>query len=184
MPSHWVHAPGSKSVHPHHQNHRSSGNSKSATGVSGKTTAATERMGRGQVAFHIAALAIDDGSNLSHLRTMPAKTISPDVDFKRHLSEAIRARMAQHGLSISQLAERMGTGRAAVRRILDARNTSITFRSINRAAQAVGLKVTLSSEPMSPEELGELAHRLARSKKPAETSKLKAQILKGFYGEV
>ena len=115
---------------------------------------------------------------------MPAKTISPGVDFKRHLSESIRARMVQHGLSISQLAERMGTGRAAVRRILDARNTSITFRSINRAAQAVGLKVTLVAEPMSPEELGELAHRLANSKKPNETSKLKAQILKGFYGEV
>ena len=115
---------------------------------------------------------------------MPTKTISPDVDFKRHLSEAIRVRMAQHGLSISQLAERMGTGRAAVRRILDDRNTSITLRSINRAAQAVGLKVTLSSEPMSPEELGAFAHRLARSKNPAETSKLKVQILKGFYGEV
>jgi transcriptional regulator with XRE-family HTH domain len=127
---------------------------------------------------------MDSGSNLSHLGNMRAKTISPDLDFKRHLSESIRARMDQHGLSISQLAERMGTGRAAVRRILDASNTSITFRSINRAAQAVGLKVTLIAEPMSPEELGELAHRLANSKKPGETRKLKAQILKGFYGEL
>jgi len=139
---------------------------------------------RASSVFNFAALAVDSGSNLSHRRNMPAKTITPDVDFKRHLSESIRVRMDQYGLSISQLAERMGTGRAAVRRILDASNTSITFRSISRAAQAVGLKVTLIAEPMSPEELGELAHRLAKSKKPDETSKLKAQILKGFYGEV
>ena len=115
---------------------------------------------------------------------MIAKRADPDLELKRSLTEFIRKKMAQDNLSISALADRMGTGRTAVRRILDANNTSITFRSMSRAAQAVGLKVTLVAEPMSPEELGELAHRLANSKKPDETSKLKAQILKGFYGEV
>ena len=71
-----------------------------------------------------------------------------DIDFKRSLAATIRQRMKEDNLSISTLAERMGTARTAVRRILDARNTSITFRSMSRAAQAVGLKIKFVSEPM------------------------------------
>jgi transcriptional regulator with XRE-family HTH domain len=81
-------------------------------------------------------------------------TDDSDLQLKRSLAEVIQKKMAQDNLSISALAVRMGTGRTAVRRILDANNTSITFRSMSRAAQAVGLKVTLVAEPMSPEELG------------------------------
>ena len=90
--------------------------------------------------------------------------------------------MKEDNLSISTLAERMGTARTAVRRILDARNTSITFRSMSRAAQAVGLKIKLVAEPMSPEELGALAHRLAGNTNPAESARLVAKITDGFYG--
>ena len=90
--------------------------------------------------------------------------------------------MNKENLSIVALAKRMGTARTAVRRILDARNTSITFRSMSRAAQAVGLKIKLVAEPMSPEELGALAHRLAGQKNPAEADRLVAKITEGFYG--
>jgi transcriptional regulator with XRE-family HTH domain len=90
--------------------------------------------------------------------------------------------MKEDNLSIAALAERMGTARTAVRRILDARNTSITFRSMSRAAQAVGLKIKLVAEPMSPEELAALAHRLAGQKNPAEADRLVAKITEGFYG--
>jgi hypothetical protein len=79
------------------------------------------------------------------------------------------------------LAARIGTGRTAVRRILDAENTSITFRSMSRAAHAVGLKIKLIAEPMSPDELGHLAQRLAKSKTKTETAQLTAQITAGFY---
>ena len=89
--------------------------------------------------------------------------------------------MKQDHLSISGLAERMGTARTAVRRILDEKNTSITFRSMSRAAQAVGLKIKLVAEPMSPEELGKLAHRLASNKDRVESAKLATQITEGFY---
>lgn len=89
--------------------------------------------------------------------------------------------MKRDHLSISALAERMGTARTAVRRILDAKNTSITFRSMSRAAQAVGLKIKLVAEPMSPEELGKLAHRLEGNKNHAESAKLTTQITEGFY---
>jgi hypothetical protein len=37
------------------------------------------------------------------------------------------------------------------------------------------------AEPMAPEELGKLAHRLAGSKSPSETARLSAQIVDGFY---
>jgi len=89
--------------------------------------------------------------------------------------------MKEDNVSVSALAERMGTARTAVRRILDARNTSITFRSMSRAAQAVGLKIKLVAEPMSPDELGALAHRLAGNKSPAESKRLIAKITGGFY---
>ena len=113
---------------------------------------------------------------------MPTRTaISPDLELKRSLAASIRQKMEQDNLSISALAERIGTGRTAVRRILDAQNTSITFRSMSRAAHAVGLKIKLIAEPMSPDDLGALAHRLAKSKTKAESAKLAAQITEGFY---
>jgi len=97
------------------------------------------------------------------------------------MTASILKKMKEDDLSISALAERMGTGRTAVRRILDAENTSITFRSITRAAQAVGLRIKLIAEPMSPDDLGKLAHRLAKSKSRAESAKLTSEITKGFY---
>jgi transcriptional regulator with XRE-family HTH domain len=103
------------------------------------------------------------------------------MEFKRPLAEAIRERMKQENLSISALAKRMGTARTAARRVLDAKNTSITFRSMSRAAEAVGLKIKLVAEPMSPEELGKLTHRLAGNKSRVESHRLSAQIIDGFY---
>jgi CRISPR/Cas system CSM-associated protein Csm2 small subunit len=113
---------------------------------------------------------------------MPTRTASLyDVEIKRSLTASIQKKMAQDNLSISALAERIGTGRTAVRRILDAKNTSITFRSMSRAAQAVGLQIKLIAEPMSPDDLGKLAHRLAKSKSRTKSAKLAAQITEGFY---
>jgi CRISPR/Cas system CSM-associated protein Csm2 small subunit len=113
---------------------------------------------------------------------MPTRTASLyDVELKRSLTASIQKKMAQDNLSISALAERIGTGRTAVRRILDAKNTSITFRSMSRAAQAVGLQIKLIAEPMSPDDLGKLAHRLAKSKSRTKSAKLAAQITEGFY---
>jgi DNA-binding phage protein len=113
---------------------------------------------------------------------MPTRaTLSADIELKRSLTASILDKMHQDNLTISALADRMGTGRTAVRRILDAKNTSITFRSMSRVARAVGLKIKLIAEPMSPDDLGALAHRLAKSKSRAKSAKLSAQITEGFY---
>jgi transcriptional regulator with XRE-family HTH domain len=124
---------------------------------------------------------LDSGSILNQIGGMPTQ-IASDAEFKRPLAEAIRERMKRENLSVSALAKRMGTARTAVRRVLDAKNTSITFRSMSRAAEAVGLKIKLVAEPMSPEELGKLAHRLAGNTSRAESDRLVAKITEGFYG--
>ncbi len=112
---------------------------------------------------------------------MPVRTLPPDVEFKRSLVQSIQKKMQAERLSISTMAQRMGTARTAVRRILDARNTSITFRSMSRAAEAVGLKIKLVAEPMTPKELGKLASQLAKSSKAVEARKIADKITEGFY---
>jgi len=109
------------------------------------------------------------------------RTVSSDVEFKRSLISSIQKKMQADRLSVSAMAKRMGTGRTAVRRILDAKNTSITFRSMSRAAQAVGLKIKLVAEPMSRKELGKLASHLAKSKKAGEARRIADEITEGFY---
>ncbi len=52
---------------------------------------------------------------------------------------------------------------------------------MSRAARAVGLKIKLIAEPLSPDELGKLAHPLARTKSKAASAKISAQITEGFY---
>ena len=105
-----------------------------------------------------------------------------DLEIKRCFAESIQKKMDQDNVSISALAQRMKTGRTSVRRILDATNTSVTFRSMTRAAEAVGLQIRLTAIPMSAEKLGHLAHRLAESDDKAEARKLTDEIVSGFYG--
>lgn len=127
---------------------------------------------------------IDAGTKLYQPHEMPptlSLSTGPEIELKRSLTACIRAKMAQDNLSISALAERMGTGRTAVRRILDEENTAITFRSMSRVAQAVGLHIKLVAEPMSAEDLGKLAHRLAKSRSRAKSAALAAEITQGFY---
>jgi DNA-binding Xre family transcriptional regulator len=50
-------------------------------------------------------------------------------------------------MTVSQLAERLGTSRAAVNRMLDEANTSITLNTLARAASAVGCQVRLEIVP-------------------------------------
>jgi hypothetical protein len=38
-----------------------------------------------------------------------------------------------------------------------------------------------AAEPMSPDELGKLDHRLAGNESPTETARLSAQIIDGFH---
>jgi len=51
--------------------------------------------------------------------------------------------MKRRRTSVSKLAETLGTSRAAVSRVLDEENTSITLTTLTRTAIALGCKVRL-----------------------------------------
>ena len=62
---------------------------------------------------------------------------------KAILADQIRAAMAAERLSKSAMAMRMNTSRRALDRLLDPDNDSVTLRTLQRAANAVGRKLQL-----------------------------------------
>ena len=63
-------------------------------------------------------------------------------------------------ITVAGLAKQLGTGRTAVRRALDVKNTSTTFKTIQRTARALGYTVKLEARPLTPRELGNLAQKM------------------------
>jgi antitoxin component HigA of HigAB toxin-antitoxin module len=63
---------------------------------------------------------------------------------KKVIAAALTKQMDRRGITVSALAERLGTSRAAVGRVLDEQNTSITLNTLSRAASAVGCEVRLN----------------------------------------
>ncbi len=62
---------------------------------------------------------------------------------KRALSLQLRRLAKEQSLSKSKMATRMKTSRAAVDRLLDASNPSITLTTLGKAARALGRKVKI-----------------------------------------
>ena len=59
------------------------------------------------------------------------------------------------------------------------------IRRLPRAEQALVLEFArqvVANHPLSPEDLGQLAVRLAESRDPAEADRLQQEIIRGFYG--
>lgn len=76
------------------------------------------------------------------------KTADRDVTtIKRQLSRTLRSRLKQKGVTVAALARNTGTSRAAIRRVLDDRNTSITLHTIVRTAKSLGYRLRLTMEP-------------------------------------
>ena len=67
------------------------------------------------------------------------------VAIKRVLAFQLAQLMKQQSLSKVELAKRMNTSRAALDRLLDPRNSSVTLHTLHNAAKAVGgeLKIAL-----------------------------------------
>ena len=119
------------------------------------------------------------------LAVMPTAPKNPLVSrsaatVKRTLARRMREEMEARRITVSDLAKALGTGRAAVRRILDEENTSITLDTLTRAAGTLGLEVSLQARRLSPAELGALAARLPAAGR-RETVALRRKILTGFY---
>ena len=64
---------------------------------------------------------------------------------KRVLAWQIEQAMEKQGVTKTEMAKRMGTSRAALDRLLDAENTSVTLQTMCRATAVLGreLKITL-----------------------------------------
>lgn len=62
---------------------------------------------------------------------------------KKVIASALTRQMKRRRVSVSKLAEALGTSRAAVNRVLDEGNTSITLNTLSRAATALGCRVKL-----------------------------------------
>jgi DNA-binding phage protein len=101
------------------------------------------------------------------------------VAVKRTLANSMKAR----NITVAGLAKQLHTGRTAIRRTLDAKNTSTTFKTIQRTAKALGFAVKLEARPLSPDELGALAQRMVKAKTIEEGDRLEAELVKGFFGD-
>ena len=101
------------------------------------------------------------------------------IQVKRTLANSMKAQR----LTVAGLAKQPRTGRTAVRRTLVAKNTSTTFKTIQRTAKALGFAVKLEARPLSPEALGALAERMVKAKTVEEGDRLEAELVKGFYGD-
>jgi antitoxin HicB len=66
---------------------------------------------------------------------------------KRALALQLGRLAAEQSLSKSEMAARMSTSRAALDRLLDGSNTSLTLTSLGKAARALGRKVKIELVP-------------------------------------
>jgi predicted XRE-type DNA-binding protein len=62
---------------------------------------------------------------------------------KRVLSRQLEAVMKEQGLSKAEMARRMHTSRAALDRLLDPENDSVTLNTLQKAATVIGRQVRL-----------------------------------------
>jgi antitoxin HicB len=63
------------------------------------------------------------------------------VAIKRVVAWQIAQEMERTGMNKTQLAEKLGTNRTQVNRLLDPDNDGVTLRTLQRAADAVGRKL-------------------------------------------
>jgi DNA-binding phage protein len=115
---------------------------------------------------------------------MATKTKSNDLfALKRQIARSLRSKLERDNVSVSKLAKQIGTGRTAIRRVLDDTNTGITLRTMHKTAEALGLRLVLEARPMSPKELAAIAARMVDAETEAEARSLKKKLIDGFYGD-
>jgi antitoxin HicB len=84
------------------------------------------------------------GSNFQNfLKTQGLHEEVHAAALKRALSLKVHDLMKQKRVNKSAMAARMRTSRAAVHRLLDPENTSVTLATLNRAARSLGRKVKI-----------------------------------------
>ncbi len=84
------------------------------------------------------------GSNFSDfLRDEGILEETQAAALKKVIATALAKRMKQRKVSVSALAGKLKTSRAALNRVLDEENTSITLHTLSRTASALGCRLKL-----------------------------------------
>jgi transcriptional regulator with XRE-family HTH domain len=81
------------------------------------------------------------------MKTLEDPSLREVFAIKRTISSSLRSRLKQTGVTVASLARDTGTSRTAIRRVLDAKNTSITLQTMVRTAKSLGYRVCLTMEP-------------------------------------
>ena len=68
-------------------------------------------------------------------------------EVESHLEEKVADLMERKNVKKTAMAKRMQTSRAALDRLLDPSNTSVTLATLNRAAKALGRKLKIELVP-------------------------------------
>jgi transcriptional regulator with XRE-family HTH domain len=105
------------------------------------------------------------------------------LQLKKSLADAIKNQMKFDHLSISSFAKKTKTNRNSVRRILDGKNTSITLKTMAKAAEALNLELTLTVKQLPLGKLGRIAGQLAATEDAKMAAALKKQFLEEYYGK-
>jgi len=91
------------------------------------------------------------GSSLDEfLEDEGLRTQVEEATFKRVLAWQIQQSMKQKRLSKTEMAKAMKTSRAALDRLLDPQNGSVTLRTIERAAAVVGKRLHIQLVAEAP----------------------------------
>jgi hypothetical protein len=69
---------------------------------------------------------------------------------KRVIAWQVEQAMQERGLTKAAMARQMYTSRAALDRLLDPENTSVTLNTLQRAAAVIGKRVHISLEDIRP----------------------------------
>ncbi len=91
--------------------------------------------------------------------------------------------MRMKKISTKALAKQIGTSPAAVRRILDRNNTSISFATMFKALTTADLSVEVTAKPLTPDEIEILAQKMVDAPTTAEPNALEEELVAGFYGK-
>jgi len=69
------------------------------------------------------------------------------LTIKRVISDKLNRQIRRRVIGKAALAEKLGTSRSAVDRLLDPKNVSITLQTLVKAANNLGYKINLTLEP-------------------------------------
>lgn len=81
--------------------------------------------------------------SVEHLREEGIYWEAEAARLKQAIASALSRQLERRGLTLSELAKNLGTSRAALNRVLDPANGSITLTTLTRTAAALGCKVKL-----------------------------------------